>query len=191
MLSILYLPKDSEWIEEDDGFTQRWQSHCLGAVDGKHAAITCPRNSGPTHRNYEALRLFINLCMGLKLKVDLLGAIQMISRTLADIKQDRMANCFRRAGFAIAAEEGFSEALDDNSSESLNDAFRQLSAFPDAMPVEVTARDFVSVDDEVQAGVELSETDIVADVGDTEEAESSGNEGPGDRRRSLHALPLK
>lgn len=76
----------------------------------------------------------------------------------------------------------------DDKSESLNNAFRQLSAFSDAMPVEVTARDFVSVDDEVQAVVELSETDIVADVGGAKEAESRV---PVNRRRCLHAQSPK
>ncbi|KAG0429302.1 hypothetical protein HPB47_023776 [Ixodes persulcatus] len=123
--------------------------------------------------------------MGLELKVDLLGVIQMISGAWANVKQDIMANCFRRADFVIATEEGFAQVPDNDGSESLSDAFRQLSTFPGVMPVEVTARDLVSIDNEVQAEAELSKADIMADVAGAEEAKSSGNEDPGEQEASL------
>lgn len=42
-----------------------------------------------------------------------------------------MANCFRKAGFVIAAEETFAQVPDDQS--SLNHTFYQLSTFLGAM----------------------------------------------------------
>ena len=39
-------------ISED--FLNFWQfPHCVGAVDGKHVAIECPRNSGTQFHNYK------------------------------------------------------------------------------------------------------------------------------------------
>ncbi|KAH9367743.1 hypothetical protein HPB48_009833 [Haemaphysalis longicornis] len=40
--------------------------------------------------------LLVNLRMGTELKVDLLGAIQMLTGAWRDVKTDTVANCFRR-----------------------------------------------------------------------------------------------
>ncbi|KAM7289538.1 protein ANTAGONIST OF LIKE HETEROCHROMATIN PROTEIN 1-like [Ixodes scapularis] len=47
-------PTEAEWVEVGNGFSRRWQfPNCLGAVDGKHVAITCPKDSGSTYYNYK------------------------------------------------------------------------------------------------------------------------------------------
>ncbi|KAM7291819.1 protein ANTAGONIST OF LIKE HETEROCHROMATIN PROTEIN 1 [Ixodes scapularis] len=47
-------PTEAEWVEIAEGFRRRWQfPNCLGAVDGKHVAITCPKDSGSVFYNYK------------------------------------------------------------------------------------------------------------------------------------------
>lgn len=56
VLSPLYMkpPSESEWKEIADGFWQRWQfPACVGAVDGKHIEVECPKNSGSLFFNYK------------------------------------------------------------------------------------------------------------------------------------------
>ena len=43
-----------EWKAIADGFQRRWQfPHCLGTINGKHVAITCPKNGGSMFYNYK------------------------------------------------------------------------------------------------------------------------------------------
>ncbi|KAH7951316.1 hypothetical protein HPB52_007742 [Rhipicephalus sanguineus] len=56
VLSPLYMkpPTGAEWHEIASGFWQRWQfPNCLGAVDGRHVQIKCPRKSGSLYFNYK------------------------------------------------------------------------------------------------------------------------------------------
>ncbi|KAH6945286.1 hypothetical protein HPB50_007748 [Hyalomma asiaticum] len=47
-------PTQEKWKEIASGFRSRWQfPNCLGAVDGKHVAITCPPLSGSYYYNYK------------------------------------------------------------------------------------------------------------------------------------------
>ncbi|KAM7281399.1 protein ANTAGONIST OF LIKE HETEROCHROMATIN PROTEIN 1-like [Ixodes scapularis] len=47
-------PTEAEWVEIAEGFRRRRQfPNCLGAVDGKHVAITCPKDSGSVFYNYK------------------------------------------------------------------------------------------------------------------------------------------
>ncbi|XP_037503134.2 LOW QUALITY PROTEIN: putative nuclease HARBI1 [Rhipicephalus sanguineus] len=47
-------PTEQDWREIADGFCSRWQfPNCLGAVDGKHIQIKCPRNAGSMYFNYK------------------------------------------------------------------------------------------------------------------------------------------
>lgn len=66
-------------------------------------------------------------------------------------------------------------ALDDDSVESLNDALRQLSAFPGVILAELTAHNFVSANNSVQAVVECNGADVVADIAGADKANLSGN----------------
>lgn len=56
---FMKVPTQADWIEIASGFAMRWQfPNCLGAVDGKHVAITAPPNSGSLYFNYKVLLLF-------------------------------------------------------------------------------------------------------------------------------------
>ncbi|KAL3212981.1 hypothetical protein MRX96_035802 [Rhipicephalus microplus] len=47
-------PTEEEWLEIAAGFCNRWQfPNCVGAVDGKHIQIKCPRNGGSLYFNYK------------------------------------------------------------------------------------------------------------------------------------------
>ncbi|KAH9375056.1 hypothetical protein HPB48_009877 [Haemaphysalis longicornis] len=47
-------PSETEWRDVASGYWQRWEfPNCLGAVDGKHVQIECPRKSGSLYYNYK------------------------------------------------------------------------------------------------------------------------------------------
>ncbi|KAL1487087.1 hypothetical protein MTO96_046681, partial [Rhipicephalus appendiculatus] len=51
---FMKVPSQSDWVEVAQGFGYQWQfPNCLGAVDGKHVAITAPANSGSLYFNYK------------------------------------------------------------------------------------------------------------------------------------------
>ncbi|KAH7942637.1 hypothetical protein HPB51_028680 [Rhipicephalus microplus] len=51
---FMKVPTKAEWAKIAGDFTRRWQfPNCLGAVDGKHVAITCPPKSGSAFFNYK------------------------------------------------------------------------------------------------------------------------------------------
>lgn len=51
--NLFQVPTKADWAKIAGDFTRRWQfPNCLGAVDGKHVAITCPPKSGSAFFNY-------------------------------------------------------------------------------------------------------------------------------------------
>ena len=43
-----------DWLNISDGFLENWDMvHRIDAIDGKHVAIECPKNSGSLYYNYK------------------------------------------------------------------------------------------------------------------------------------------
>ena len=59
VLSSIYLRSPSteqEWKQIGNDFEEIWNlPHCIGAIDGKHIAIECPKKSGSKYFNYKDL----------------------------------------------------------------------------------------------------------------------------------------
>ncbi|KAH7975565.1 hypothetical protein HPB52_003245 [Rhipicephalus sanguineus] len=88
--------------------------------------------------------------MGTELKVDLLGAIQIMTGAWHDVKTE------------------LAETGEDCDDERIDDASRELSSlFTAAAPPEVSADDFVEADCNVQAVASLTDEDIVSAVAGT------------------------
>lgn len=44
----------THWLQVANDFNARWNMpNCVGAIDGKHVAITCPKNAGSLFYNYK------------------------------------------------------------------------------------------------------------------------------------------
>ncbi|KAL3184247.1 hypothetical protein MRX96_032132 [Rhipicephalus microplus] len=57
-------PTEKEWREITVGFCNDWQlPSFLGAVDGKHIQIKCPRNDGSWYFNYKECRRKLHQCI--------------------------------------------------------------------------------------------------------------------------------
>ena len=53
-----------EWREISTVFSKKWNFHnTLGAIDGKHVAIRCPPNAGPTYYNYKQFHSIILMAL--------------------------------------------------------------------------------------------------------------------------------
>ena len=49
------------WLTISDGFLEEWNVvHCIGAIDGKHIVIQCPKNSSSLYYNYQR---FLNIVL--------------------------------------------------------------------------------------------------------------------------------
>ena len=51
----LTAPESTEdWLRIAEGFQDEWNfPHCIGAIDGKHICMECPRNGGSAFYNYK------------------------------------------------------------------------------------------------------------------------------------------
>ena len=53
-----------EWRPIADQFSRRWNlPHCIGALDGKHIAMTCPPNGGSIFYNYKGFHSIILMAL--------------------------------------------------------------------------------------------------------------------------------
>lgn len=74
--------------------------------------------------------------------------------------------------------EGTTEVLDDDSGGFLGNALCQLSVFLGAVAAHVTTQGLIILDDNVQAGAELNDSDIVANVTVADGADFSDDHDP-------------
>ena len=52
------------WKRVSEGFRTRWNfPQCIGAIDGKHVAIRCPRNAGSVYFNYKEFQSIVLLAL--------------------------------------------------------------------------------------------------------------------------------
>lgn len=57
------------------------------------------------HRMHLVQRLLLNLRVGRELKIDLLGALSMLSGSWADVTNKTIQKCFRHAGFHVPSDD--------------------------------------------------------------------------------------
>ncbi|XP_042148772.1 tigger transposable element-derived protein 6-like [Ixodes scapularis] len=123
-------------------------------------------------------QLLTKLHVGKELKIDLLGAIEMLSRAWSDIAPNTIKNCFRHAGLYLDNDRASTEEAIDVTDDDLNEMWRDLGRLPDGVPDGVELEDFLGVDDDVAVTSSPSDNEIVAEVvaasandADVEEAE--------------------
>ncbi|KAH7953954.1 hypothetical protein HPB49_014541 [Dermacentor silvarum] len=110
------------------------------------------------------------LRMGQDLKIDLLGAIQMLKASWDNVKQSTIANCFQHAGFAGCTDEASVEESEDaglacaDEESELAETWSKLESFVGAEPQSMCIDDFVGGDDSTGTTAELTNVEIVAKV---------------------------
>ena len=62
LISCPLTPED--WLKVANGFETRWNlPHCVGAIDGKHVAVTCPPGGGSAYFNYKHFHSIVMLAV--------------------------------------------------------------------------------------------------------------------------------
>ncbi len=55
---------EAEWLQIAELFSSRWNFHnCLGAMDGKHISIKCPRGGGSLYFNYKKFHSIVLIAL--------------------------------------------------------------------------------------------------------------------------------
>ncbi|KAH8031198.1 hypothetical protein HPB51_013655 [Rhipicephalus microplus] len=83
-----------------------------------------------------------------ELKIDLLGAISMLSRSWADVKKETIQNCFRHAGFRMPGDDTPNSHSTANTAGVSAEVWNERAEFPGAIDGS-TFDEFVSADDDV------------------------------------------
>ncbi|XP_071499235.1 putative nuclease HARBI1 [Diadema antillarum] len=62
---VMVCPVTAEaWKKVSEGFKTKWNfPHCVGAIDGKHVAIRCPRKAGSVYFNYKGFHSIVLLAL--------------------------------------------------------------------------------------------------------------------------------
>ncbi|XP_040075177.2 tigger transposable element-derived protein 6-like [Ixodes scapularis] len=128
-------------------------------------------------------QLLTKLRVGKELKIDLLGAIEMLSRAWSDIAPNTIKNCFRHAGLSLDNDRASTEEAIEVTDDDLNEMWRDLGRLPDAVPDGVELEDFLGVDDDVAVTSSPSDNEIVAEVvaasaNDDDDEEAEDPEAP-------------
>ncbi|XP_075728827.1 uncharacterized protein LOC142771178 [Rhipicephalus microplus] len=129
--------------------------------------------------------------MGQDLKIDLLGAIQMLKASWENVKQSTIANFFRHAGFGRTDGESVEEseeaglACADEESE-LAETWSKLESFVGAEPQSMCIEDFVGGDDITGTTAKLTDVEIVAEATAEQPNEDSAEVNPA----SADGVPL-
>ncbi|KAH8022484.1 hypothetical protein HPB51_024583 [Rhipicephalus microplus] len=108
-------------------------------------------------------RLLQNLRVGRELKIDLLGAIFMLSRSWADVKKETIQNCFRHAGFRHAGDDTPNSDSSEDTAGVSAEVWNELEEFPGAIDG-ATFDEFISADDKVPIMGQLQDEDYIADI---------------------------
>lgn len=108
-------------------------------------------------------RLLINFHVGRELKIDLLGALSTLSGSWADVAQETIRNCFRRAGFREHSYDSENSAECNEAIAGVAKVWSRLLKFPDTVDGS-TADEFVSVDGGVATTGELANEGYTADI---------------------------
>ncbi|KAG0433718.1 hypothetical protein HPB47_019664 [Ixodes persulcatus] len=140
--------KDLAFIHKAQNFaaSSGWLQHFKARYDIVGKTVSGEREDA----NMESIKKWLK--QGRDLKIDLLGAIQMLKAAWENVKQEMIANCFRHAGFVVGAEEPSEEdgAFDDFEEPALNKT--------------MTINDFVGDDEEAGTTAKLTDVEIAAEV---------------------------
>ena len=86
-----FLQSKQEWLEISRGVYDKWQfPNCIGAMDGKHILIKCPKGDGSTFFNYKGFHSIALL--GLVdsdykfIFIDLVGKGALVTGVLLEIR---------------------------------------------------------------------------------------------------------
>ena len=130
-------------------------------------SILQPLDQGIIHavkQHYRARvvrRMLCNTALERDINVNILEAMQMFSAAWRALKEEIIANCFRKAGVVYAEDDiTESEVLDDAETE---ENWKRLCEKLD-VPTSVNLTDYVNVDCDVIVQKEITDDEIVADI---------------------------